>query len=152
MKNSIALIGIFSMLLAAGAVYAKVSFQNVDVHRAAELAQSKKVVILDVRTPAEFNQGHLKGARLIPVQDLEDRLDELAHLKDRPILVYCRSGRRSVLASKILSRDGFTRIFNMKGGVRAWLKASQPLLLPGEQGEPEAVEDDDVDYESPEFC
>ncbi len=152
MKISIALSGTFSVLLAAGAIYANGSYKNVDVNRAAELARSNKVVILDVRTPEEYNQGHLKGARLIPVQDLEDRIDELAHLKNRSILVYCRSGRRSSRASEILSQAGFARIFNMKGGVRAWRRASRPLLLPGEQGEPEAVDDDDSDNESPEWC
>lgn len=85
------------------------------------------LVLLDVRTPQEFagEAGHLQGALLLPVQELEERSAELAPLKDRPILVYCRSGSRSSRASELLAAQGF-KIFMVDGGMLAWNKAGLP--------------------------
>jgi rhodanese-related sulfurtransferase len=75
---------------------------------------------LDVRTLAEYKEFHIKGAYLIPLNELEDRLDELP--KDKPILVYCRTGHRSAIASDILVKNGFSQVYNMKGGIYEWIK------------------------------
>ena len=67
-------------------------------------------LLVDVRTAAEFADGHLKGARNIPVQELERKLRELP--KDKPIILYCRSGSRSGMALQILQTAGYTNIYN----------------------------------------
>ncbi len=88
-----------------------------------KLADSADFVLLDVRTEGEFNGelGHLPGAILIPVHELENRISELDKFKDKEIIVYCRSGNRSGFGEKILSDHGFTA-FNMIGGMIAWNK------------------------------
>jgi thioredoxin len=84
-------------------------------------------LILDVRTPGEYYAGHIAGARLIPVQQLQARIKEIADHKNKKILVYCRSGNRSVVASEILVADGFKDIAHLRGGILDWMKAGFPL-------------------------
>lgn len=76
------------------------------------------IVVLDVRTPDEFDSetGHLKNAILIPVQELESRLKELGQYKDKTIIAVCRSGNRSARATALLNQKGFTA-FNLEGGM-----------------------------------
>jgi rhodanese-related sulfurtransferase len=93
-------------------------YRNVEVGEAKELIDKQEVVVLDVRTPEEFQQGHIPGATLIPVQVLEGSLKELD--KDTAYLVVCRSGNRSVQASDILTSNGFKEVYNMTGGMNSW--------------------------------
>ena len=93
-------------------------YRNVSSDEAKKLIDNKEVVVLDVRTPEEFQSGHIPDATLIPVQELEARLNELK--KNDPYLVVCRSGNRSVEASEILTSKGFKKIFNMTEGMNAW--------------------------------
>ncbi|NIR47863.1 rhodanese-like domain-containing protein [candidate division KSB1 bacterium] len=83
--------------------------------------QDTDVVLLDVRTEAEFHGelGHLKNALLIPVQELETRYTELEPYRNERIIVYCRSGGRSSRATQFLRDKGF-EVQNMQGGMRAW--------------------------------
>ena len=74
------------------------------------------ISLLDVRSPKEFKSGHLTGATLIPLGNLEENLDKLTPLKGKTILVYCRSGMRSIAASRILQKHGFHPV-NIKGGI-----------------------------------
>jgi rhodanese-related sulfurtransferase len=81
---------------------------------------SEDYLLLDVRTSQEYNDGHIEGSLLIPVTELESRLDEIADYKDSTVLVYCRSGNRSLTASQILIDNGFTDVHNLLGGIAAW--------------------------------
>jgi len=83
------------------------------------LQNDTNVTLLDVRTPQEFASEHIEGATLIPVQELEQNLAQLEDSKGKKILVYCRSGSRSLSASKILLEHGFHPI-NMSGGINQW--------------------------------
>ena len=76
-------------------------------------------IILDVRTQEEYDQGHIPGAILIPDTEIEARAEEVLTDKDQLILVYCRSGRRSKLASEILVELGYTNIKEF-GGIIDW--------------------------------
>lgn len=82
-------------------------------------------MLLDVRTPEEYAEGHIAGAKLIPVQVLAERLAEVPH--DKQVYVYCHSGKRSARASKLLADHGFTNIENIKGGIVAWKEAGYPV-------------------------
>jgi len=83
------------------------------------------LTILDVRTPEEFKaDGHLANAKLIPVGQLSKNLNMLD--KSKKVLVYCRSGSRSVHATRILVSNGFTPL-NMSGGINAWKAEKLPL-------------------------
>jgi parallel beta-helix repeat protein len=85
------------------------------------------IVVLDVRTQSEYDAGHIKNARLIPVDELEQRLNELN--KTQSALVYCRSGYRSSTASQILVNNGFLHVYNMLEGITAWIDAGNPVYV-----------------------
>lgn len=81
---------------------------------AAQLAAAAgdSVLYLDVRTPEEFRTGHVEGAVLLPYDQMSQRWQELAEWQDRPVVVYCRSGRRSGIAIDVLRANGFSRLTN----------------------------------------
>ena len=86
-----------------------------------KISAKNNILLLDVRTAAEFEGplGHITGAVLIPVQELEQRVDELNEHKEKEIIVICRSGNRSQTGTRILISHGFNAV-NMLGGMEAW--------------------------------
>lgn len=74
--------------------------------------------LLDVRQPSEYETGHLPGARLMPLPTLQNSLGNLD--ASQPVLVYCRSGRRSMAAAQLLSGSGIDEVYNIKGGIQGW--------------------------------
>ena len=119
------LLGIY-VLYSKGMILA--NFESVSPKVAYEMIQNddeNNVTILDVRTPEEFkSDGRIAGAKLIPVEQLSQNLEMLK--KSKKILVYCRSGSRSVYASRILEKNGFEPL-NMKGGINGWKSEKLPL-------------------------
>lgn len=103
---------------------------EIDVLNAAAQIQEKQIKVLDVREPSEFATGVIQGAILIPLGEVEKRVADLDAFKDRPIYVVCGSGGRSAQAIKVLSKHGFTKLQNVKGGMNAWRKANLPLVAP----------------------
>ena len=89
-----------------------------------KLKFGKRPLILDVRQPDEFRTGHINGAKLIPLNELHRRIDELP--KGREIICICATGNRSTSASKILMKEDFT-VFNAQGGMFAWRRAKLPI-------------------------
>jgi len=87
------------------------------------------IVFLDVRTPEEFHgeTGHLSGALLIPIQDLEKRIGELEPYRNRKIIVYCRTGHRSTRGTELLLERGFDAL-NLKGGITRWRAEKFPTV------------------------
>ncbi len=85
------------------------------------IEKGQKPFLLDVRTEEEYNgpMGHIQGSILIPLQELESRYKELEAQKDREIVIYCRSGNRSMVAARMLQAKGF-KVVNMNGGMFAW--------------------------------
>ena len=77
-----------------------------------------EVRLLDVRQPAEYAKEHMPGAKLIPLLDLNDRQSELE--KDKPVIVYCAIGGRSRVAAQMLTGKGFSKVYNLSGGIKAW--------------------------------
>ncbi len=102
------------------------NYQEIDSRQAVELIENIQPLILDVRTVPEYEQGHISDATLIPVQELQSRINELSEFKNQDILVYCRSGNRSTVASKILIDNGFNRIYNMRDGFLGWQRNDLP--------------------------
>jgi rhodanese-related sulfurtransferase len=86
------------------------------------------VITLDVRTPIEFAEGHIDGARLIDFQSGNFENEIAALDKNATYAVYCRSGNRSGQAVKVMQDAGFTNVFNMNGGVIDWANAGLPLV------------------------
>jgi rhodanese-related sulfurtransferase len=122
---------LFKTLLAgAWLVSASLAFAaatSVDVKQGASM-QSQGALLIDVREPDEYAQGHAPGATLIPLGELEKRLPELAAYKGKPVALICRSGNRSGKAQKILEQAGFSTTANVEGGMVAWGKAGLPVV------------------------
>jgi rhodanese-related sulfurtransferase len=122
----------FSLGTATGAIevidFRQSSYAEVDSKKALAMIASDKPLVLDVRTPMEFKKGHLEGAVLIPLQELQKRLPELAAYKNKEILIYCATGNRSTVASKILIDNGFNKVTNMRYGIVNWVKEKLPLV------------------------
>ena len=109
----------------AGALTA---FANVNVDEFQTLIADANVQLLDVRSQEEFDEGHIAGARLVDVNDTAFVENAMAVLdKQRPVAVYCRSGRRSARASLLLCEQGY-RVTNLGGGVIAWQDAGKTLV------------------------
>jgi parallel beta-helix repeat protein len=104
------------------------TYSNVTVSEAVSMISSNpSLVILDVRTQSEYDSGHIRNAKLIPSTELSSRLDELNETDQ--ILVYCLSGGRSAAASQTLVDNGFLNIYNMLGGITAWIGAGHPTYI-----------------------
>ena len=124
---------LFSGIIIAASLYAyqfmeqPIGLGDVSAEEAARLIGTlNNLVILDVRTQEEYDIEHIQNAVLIPVQELENRIDKL--FKDETLLVYCRTGNRSQTAVNILEENGFTKIYNMNGGITAWKSAGYPTV------------------------
>lgn len=95
---------------------------EVNVQQAQSMSQ-QGVLLLDVREESEFAAFHAPRAKLIPLGDVSSRLKEIEAHKDKPVVVVCRSGRRSAKAVTILKEAGFTQVSNVQGGMIAWEQA-----------------------------
>lgn len=102
------------------------SYENISLKEACDLIEFESPVLLDVRTPEEYMEGHISGALLFPIQELDNATINLP--KDEEILVYCRSGYRSARASGVLVERGYEKVYNMEGGILAWCDAGFPLV------------------------
>ena len=94
------------------------------------IAEDSTVLILDVRTPEEYTGelGHIDHALLIPVQELEARINELEPYKGKTILAVCRTGRRSGTATDLLTKKGF-KAKNVTGGMMKWNEEKLPVVI-----------------------
>lgn len=93
---------------------------TITAQQAKEVMDSgREIVILDVRTPEEFSEGHIKGAVLLPDYEIEESAKNILPNKDAEILVYCRSGRRSKIAANALVSMGYTNVSDF-GGIIDW--------------------------------
>jgi rhodanese-related sulfurtransferase len=108
--------------------YRQSNYRAITAREAADFIESDAPLILDVRTPGEYERGHLKDAVLMPVQVLHQHLDKLSGYKDKEILVYCATGNRSTVASRILIENGFKRISNMRHGIADWSAEKYPIV------------------------
>ena len=118
------------LLARAAADKDKAASSNVTHVNGAEAAKwvaEKKGVVLDVRTPSEFAEGRIAGAKLVDSSSADFRKKLEALDKTQTYLVYCRSGSRSTRALKVFNELGFKSIVHLDGGVIAWIRAKQPL-------------------------
>ena len=104
------------------------AYASVDVEEFQAAIADSAMQLLDVRTQDEFDEGHIAGATLVDVND-SDFVDKAMALLDRqrPVAVYCRSGRRSARAASLLTDQGL-QVTNLKGGVMAWQDAGKALI------------------------
>ena len=113
------------ILLAAGCGQASAGY-DVSIDQALADWKNKTVIILDVRTPGEYRDGHIPGARLIPLDELPNRLHDVP--KEEKVYVICRSGNRSMMIARFLEQNGFGEIYNLNGGMTAWSREIDPSI------------------------
>ena len=119
------------------------AYENVTACQAKSILEDEDVFLLDVRTPAEFNYSHIEGATLIPLKNvpahdpvnlsddklLPNRMKELPKDKDTKIVVYCYTGKRGGIASQMIADAGYKRVYNIQGGLTAWVNAGYPIVI-----------------------
>ena len=88
-------------------------------------------VVVDVRQPDEYEEGHVPGARLIPLAEVPERVGDVP--TDGPVLVICGSGGRSLRAAEFLRTHGLDAV-NVAGGTRAWVESGRPVARGAEPG------------------
>lgn len=91
------------------------------------LINREDALVVDVRETNEFQKGHIVNSVHMPLIYIKERINELEKHKDKPIIVACRSGHRSGQACSLLKKNGFEKVYNLRGGVMAWEGASLPL-------------------------
>ena len=102
------------------------SVPGIDVSQLRQRLTAEPVpFLLDVREPWEYQEGHVPGAQLIPLGELEQRVNEVP--RDRPILAICHSGQRSLAAAGYLQQLGYTSVTNVDGGTAAWVERGFPV-------------------------
>lgn len=92
------------------------------------LDEHAEVLIIDVRQPKEWTAAHIQAATLIPLDQLETRLDQIDSWKDRRVVVHCHHGVRSMNATAFLRHRGFTNVHSLAGGIDAWSLLADPTV------------------------
>ena len=102
-------------------------FHRITIAEAKEMMSADDSVVIDVRNPDEYQNGHLPGATLIPVNSVFQRREELP--ADKKIIFVCAVGQRSALASEMAAAAGLPadQLYNLDGGTDAWRKSGEPV-------------------------
>lgn len=103
---------------------APTAIKQISVAEAKDATSGNNQQFIDVRTPAEYADGHAPSAALFPLDSLQEDLSKLD--KNKSVYVICQTGRRSQKAAEILQKAGFSDVYNIKGGTSAWIEAGFP--------------------------
>ncbi|MBL1433475.1 MAG: rhodanese-like domain-containing protein [Gammaproteobacteria bacterium] len=102
-------------------------FGEIKPDEAVRMMNHDDAAVLDVREDSEYAEGHIINSIHIPLPLLENRTADLQKYKDRPLLVYCRTGNRSAQAASTLMKQGFSGVKKLSGGMIAWQGANLPV-------------------------
>lgn len=128
--STVLMVIIFLALAFRGPVLARYyRIGSLSVHDLSKrLADSPPVVVIDVRTPGEYSQGHVAVARLYPLSSLKSQITEIKKVaRDQDVAVICRTGNRSLMGSVILKRSGLQKVYNVNGGMVQWESQGYPI-------------------------
>jgi rhodanese-related sulfurtransferase len=103
-------------------------FKAVGPIEATQLINHQDAWVLDVREDAEFRDGYILNSEHVPLSQLSSSTKRLEKRKGKPVIVGCRSGSRSAGACASLVKQGFSEVYNLKGGILAWQNANLPLV------------------------
>lgn len=129
MKGKSLFFKLFMVITLLIPAFAFAEIKNEDVAKVDELIKSGKYTVIDVRTKEEYDAGHIKGALNFDYynDDFEEKIESQLKDKNKPYILYCRSGMRSLYSAQILEDLGYTDVTNMKGGFLAWQSAGKPV-------------------------
>jgi rhodanese-related sulfurtransferase len=99
----------------------------VNTLQATQLMNREDAVVVDLRPLPDYANGHILGAKSVPLADLEKRAAELDKHKAKPVIVHCGDGNRSGSGAAVLRKLGFGNVVNLTGGYAAWLQAGLPV-------------------------
>lgn len=92
-----------------------------------EKVKTEEWMLIDVRSPQEYAQGHIPGAINMPHDEIDGYINQLQDAKDKPIIIYCRSGRRASIAMKKLELQEFTDVSHLEGDIMGWRESGLPI-------------------------
>lgn len=121
-----ALGAVLAMLVWAPLVQRIYGIRNLTNGEAVRLMNHEQGVVLDVCEAHEYRNAHIPGAVSAPLSQLRGRVQDLAKYRDRPVIVSCRSGNRSVRGAMVLRKQGFARVYSLAGGLTSWQKDNLP--------------------------
>ena len=129
-----------AMVAAAAVAFYEIR-ERLQAFAALSAAQAVRLInqgalVLDLRAKGSYDAGHIGEARNVPAADLVSQADSLKKWRDKTVITYCDSGASGAGAARTLMKLGFTKVFNLQGGLNAWLKDNLPLTksLPGGKG------------------
>ena len=99
--------------------------REVDVQTVFDIQGAEDVYVLDVREQYEYDEKHIPNVTLLPMSEIQSRLDEIP--TDKEVIITCRSGNRSGQVTQFLEENGFDNVHNMQGGIVAWEEAGFPV-------------------------
>jgi rhodanese-related sulfurtransferase len=123
---------LIAVALVAGAMLLWPALQSataggVSTHQAVQMINRERAVVVDIGEPEEFAQGHIGGARNVPLAQLEQRLPETVKNKSLPVILVCRTGARAQKALATARKLGYDKAQALAGGLKAWKDANLPL-------------------------
>ena len=121
-----AALGVVSVLLAHNLITG-MDKSSIHPHQATAMINQEDAIVVDVRPMADFSAGHIINSINVPMNGFKNQLNRLEKHRHKPIIVACRSGAQSSSACKQLHKEGFEKVFNLKGGILAWQDANLPV-------------------------
>jgi rhodanese-related sulfurtransferase len=91
-------------------------------------------IVLDLRPKAAYDAGHIGEARNVPATELDGQSESLKRWRDKNVITYCDTGASGASSARALAKMGFTKVFNLQGGVNAWVKENLPLVKTAAKG------------------
>lgn len=121
-------LGVILFLLLSGPISQQMyGIKNANAAQTVQLLNRENGVVVDVCEPKEFSAGHIPNAVNLPLSSLKNRLPDLQKYKDKPIIVSCRSGNRSLKGAVILRKHGFATVYTLAGGLLGWERDNLPV-------------------------
>jgi rhodanese-related sulfurtransferase len=129
-QNHPLLVGAFLMVLTAWILYEvrNSTANGVSASEATQLINREDAVVVDTREAGDFKAGHIAGARNIPQSRIDERMGELEKVKEKPIIVVCKSGQASGMTVAKLAKAGYPRVLKLKGGMMQWQADGLPVV------------------------
>ena len=125
---SLAFISVFFLLIMILLNEKMQAFANVNTAQLTQLVNHQDAVVIDTRNADVFKQGHIVNAINIPLSDMNESLPAIKKLKGKTVVAYCVSGLSSKSACKILIKSGVENVFNLTGGINAWISEKLPVV------------------------